>query len=277
MTVSAVAGQVEQLAPGDPRGYREFLLAGVFAQTVVFGGTFTGYGMAEDMQKGVIDRFRTLPMHPGAVLAGRTLRAVVAARGAVVTVERAGGTLRALIARALVARRTVVARGTLGALVAGTLGAVAVGGTLGALAVRGALGALPVGGTRGTLRAVAVRGAGRALGAVAVGRTGGAVVVRRAVAVARTLGTAVAVRGTLRTGGLGLARGPVGAAVVTAGGTVARARGAVVRGPALLGGCRGGVSAVAAVTLALRALGGGGLVGLLAEVGHDAFRGLCIR
>ena len=48
------------LAPGDPRGYREFLLAGVFAQTVVFGGTFTGYGMAEDMQKGVIDRFRTL-------------------------------------------------------------------------------------------------------------------------------------------------------------------------------------------------------------------------
>lgn len=65
------------LAPGDPRGYREFLLAGVFAQTVVFGGTFTGYGMAEDMQKGVIDRFRTLPMHPGAVLAGRTLSDVV--------------------------------------------------------------------------------------------------------------------------------------------------------------------------------------------------------
>lgn len=65
------------LTQGNSDGYREFLMAGIFAQTVVFGGTFTGFGMAEDMQKGVIDRFRTLPMHPGAVLIGRTLSDVV--------------------------------------------------------------------------------------------------------------------------------------------------------------------------------------------------------
>lgn len=65
------------LTSGNSDGYREFMMAGIFAQTVVFGGTFTGFGMAEDMQKGVIDRFRTLPMHPGAVLIGRTLSDVV--------------------------------------------------------------------------------------------------------------------------------------------------------------------------------------------------------
>lgn len=53
-------------------GYREFLIAGIFAQTVVFGATFTGAGMAEDMQKGIIDRFRSLPMARSAVLVGRT-------------------------------------------------------------------------------------------------------------------------------------------------------------------------------------------------------------
>lgn len=52
--------------------YKEFLIAGIFAQTVMFGATFTGVGIAEDMQKGIISRFRSLPMHPSAVLAGRT-------------------------------------------------------------------------------------------------------------------------------------------------------------------------------------------------------------
>jgi ABC transporter DrrB family efflux protein len=58
-------------------GYREFLIAGIFAQTVVFGSTFTGFSLAEDLQKGVIDRFRSLPMAPSAVLFGRTLSDVV--------------------------------------------------------------------------------------------------------------------------------------------------------------------------------------------------------
>ncbi|MBL1073250.1 ABC transporter permease [Nocardia sp. 2] len=63
--------------PGMEGGYREFLIAGIFAQTVVFGGTFTGLSLAEDMQKGIIDRFRSLPMSPAAVLIGRTAADVV--------------------------------------------------------------------------------------------------------------------------------------------------------------------------------------------------------
>ncbi|WP_410871588.1 ABC transporter permease [Nocardia sp. A7] len=63
--------------PGLEGGYREFLIAGIFAQTVVFGATFTGAGLAEDMQKGIIDRFRSLPMAPSAVLVGRTISDVV--------------------------------------------------------------------------------------------------------------------------------------------------------------------------------------------------------
>ncbi len=57
--------------------YREFLVAGIFAQTVMFGATFTGTGIAEDMQKGIIDRFRSLPMSRSAVLAGRTASDVI--------------------------------------------------------------------------------------------------------------------------------------------------------------------------------------------------------
>ena len=53
--------------------YREFLMAGIFAQTVVFGATITGAGLADDMQKGLIDRFRSLPMAQSSVLIGRTL------------------------------------------------------------------------------------------------------------------------------------------------------------------------------------------------------------
>ncbi|CAN5630129.1 ABC transporter permease [soil metagenome] len=52
--------------------YREYLIAGVFVQTVIFGSTYTGAGLAEDMTKGIIDRFRSLPMARSAVLAGRT-------------------------------------------------------------------------------------------------------------------------------------------------------------------------------------------------------------
>ncbi len=54
--------------------YREFLIAGIFTQTVIFGATWTGLGMVEDIQKGIIDRFRSLPMAPSAVLTGRTCR-----------------------------------------------------------------------------------------------------------------------------------------------------------------------------------------------------------
>lgn len=57
--------------------YREFLIAGIFAQTVMFGSTFTGAGIADDMQKGIIARFRSLPMSRSAVLVGRTASDVI--------------------------------------------------------------------------------------------------------------------------------------------------------------------------------------------------------
>ncbi len=63
--------------PGGDVSYREFLIGGIFAQTVVFGATFTGAGLAEDMQKGIIDRFRSLPMSRSAVLVGRTSSDIV--------------------------------------------------------------------------------------------------------------------------------------------------------------------------------------------------------
>jgi len=56
--------------PGD--GYTSFLMAGIFAQTVVFGSTYSGSAMAQDLKDGIIDRFRTLPMSGAAVLVGRT-------------------------------------------------------------------------------------------------------------------------------------------------------------------------------------------------------------
>jgi ABC transporter DrrB family efflux protein len=62
---------------GGGAGYREFLVAGIFAQTVIFGATITGAGLAEDVKKGIIDRFRSLPMAPSAVLAGRTFSDVL--------------------------------------------------------------------------------------------------------------------------------------------------------------------------------------------------------
>ncbi|GAB3356304.1 ABC transporter permease [Modestobacter lapidis] len=58
--------------PGDVP-YAEFLLPGIFAQTVVLGSTVTGASIAEDLQKGLIDRFRSLPMSRSAVLIGRTV------------------------------------------------------------------------------------------------------------------------------------------------------------------------------------------------------------
>ena len=53
--------------------YTQYLMPGVFAQTVLFGSAFTGVGVAEDMTKGIIDRLRSLPMYQPSVLVGRTV------------------------------------------------------------------------------------------------------------------------------------------------------------------------------------------------------------
>ncbi|WP_124711561.1 ABC transporter permease [Gordonia insulae] len=51
--------------------YREFLMAGIFTQTVVFNAAFTTVGLANDMSEGIIDRLRSLPMSRLGVIAGR--------------------------------------------------------------------------------------------------------------------------------------------------------------------------------------------------------------
>jgi ABC-2 type transport system permease protein/oleandomycin transport system permease protein len=53
--------------------YVDFLMPGIIVQTMSFGGFVTALGLAEDLKKGLIDRFRSLPMARSAVLAGRTL------------------------------------------------------------------------------------------------------------------------------------------------------------------------------------------------------------
>src|ERR671930_34236 len=62
-----------------PRGvsYKDFLLPGIFIQSTAFRASQTAVGLAEDLQRGVVDRFRSMPMARSAVLAGRTLADLV--------------------------------------------------------------------------------------------------------------------------------------------------------------------------------------------------------
>ena len=57
--------------------YVNFLMAGIFVQTVAFGSVSTGIGLADDLQRGLVDRFRSLPMARSAVLTGRTIADLV--------------------------------------------------------------------------------------------------------------------------------------------------------------------------------------------------------
>ncbi len=59
--------------PTPGHSYIDFLIPGILVQTMSFGGFVTAMGIAEDLKKGLIDRFRSLPMSRSAVLAGRTL------------------------------------------------------------------------------------------------------------------------------------------------------------------------------------------------------------
>ena len=53
--------------------YVDFLIPGIIVQSMTFGGFVTALGLSEDLKKGLIDRFRSLPMSRSAVLTGRTL------------------------------------------------------------------------------------------------------------------------------------------------------------------------------------------------------------
>ncbi len=57
--------------------YDQYLLPGIFSQSLVFGSSFTGIGLAEDLHKGLVDRLRSLPMARSAVLVGRTVSDLV--------------------------------------------------------------------------------------------------------------------------------------------------------------------------------------------------------
>jgi ABC-2 type transport system permease protein/oleandomycin transport system permease protein len=62
---------------GTGDNYANYLMPGIFVQTVIFGATTTGVGLAQDLEKGLIDRFRSLPMAKSAVLTGRTIADLV--------------------------------------------------------------------------------------------------------------------------------------------------------------------------------------------------------
>ncbi len=70
--------------------YREYLMPGIFAQTIVFAAATTAIGMADDVHKGIIDRFRSLPMARSAVLTGRTFSDVVYNAGILVVLMVSG-------------------------------------------------------------------------------------------------------------------------------------------------------------------------------------------
>ena len=57
--------------------YVDFLMPGIIVQSIAFGGFVTALGLSEDVKKGLIDRFRSLPMSRAAVLAGRTFSDIV--------------------------------------------------------------------------------------------------------------------------------------------------------------------------------------------------------
>ena len=72
-----VFGGAINVGSNGAQSYREFLIPGIFAQTVMFAVAGITIGITEDSTKGIMDRFRSLPMRPGAVLAGHTFASLV--------------------------------------------------------------------------------------------------------------------------------------------------------------------------------------------------------
>ncbi len=70
--------------------YNDYLMPGIFAQTIVFAAATTAIGMCDDINKGIIDRFRSLPMARSAVLTGRTSSDVVYNAGILVVLMLSG-------------------------------------------------------------------------------------------------------------------------------------------------------------------------------------------
>src|SRR5688500_15499965 len=92
---------------GEDGSYINFLMAGIFVQTIAFAGIYTSVLLANDLQNGMIDRFRSLPMSQSSVLTGRTLTdllraglaiAIMWAVGMLVGFRPEGGVLGSLAA-----------------------------------------------------------------------------------------------------------------------------------------------------------------------------------
>jgi ABC transporter DrrB family efflux protein len=74
----------------DGGSYKEFLMPGIFAQTVCFASATTAVGMTEDVKRGIIDRFRSLPMARSAVLSGRAVFDLIYNAGILVVLMLSG-------------------------------------------------------------------------------------------------------------------------------------------------------------------------------------------
>ena len=74
----------------DGGSYREFLMPGIFAQTIAFAAATTAVGITDDINKGIMDRFRSLPMARSAVLSGRALADLVYQSGILLVLMGAG-------------------------------------------------------------------------------------------------------------------------------------------------------------------------------------------
>ena len=72
-----VFGGAINVGPGGALAYRSYLIPGIFAQTVMFAVAGITVGITEDSSRGIMDRFRSLPMRQGAVLSGHTLASLL--------------------------------------------------------------------------------------------------------------------------------------------------------------------------------------------------------
>ncbi|QGN59174.1 ABC transporter permease [Nostocoides sp. HKS02] len=62
---------------GSPAGYREWLMAGIMGQTIAFSSFVVAVGLTADIDKGIVDRMRSLPINPAAVLVGRSISSLM--------------------------------------------------------------------------------------------------------------------------------------------------------------------------------------------------------
>lgn len=95
---------------GTPAGYREWLMAGIMGQTIAFASFIVAVGLTADIDKGIVDRMRSLPINPAAVLVGRSISSLLHSSIGIVIMSLTGlaigwrirdGFLEALLAYAL--------------------------------------------------------------------------------------------------------------------------------------------------------------------------------